>query len=165
HDEVLREAVESRGGCVVKATGDGFHGAFATARDALGAAVAAQRGLADAFWGATGPLRVRMGIHTGEAQLRAGDYFGSALNRAARLTAVAHGGQIVCSQATAGLVRDGVPEGAGVAGLGEHRLRALARPVPGACPRAPGRVWAPRLARCIPRQFAVAGELVRRSRP
>src|SRR5262249_45626771 len=61
HDEVLREAVESRGGCVVKATGDGFHGAFATARDALGAAVAAQRGLADAFWGATGPLRVRMG--------------------------------------------------------------------------------------------------------
>jgi predicted ATPase/class 3 adenylate cyclase len=127
HDELLRDVVESRGGCVVKATGDGFHAAFPTARDALGAAVAGQRGLAEAPWGSTGPLRVRMGIHTGEAQLRGGDYFGSALNRAARLTAVAHGGQIVCSQATADLVRDGLPEGVGLVDLGEHRLRDLSR--------------------------------------
>jgi predicted ATPase/class 3 adenylate cyclase len=128
HDEILRRVVESRSGHVVKTTGDGLHAAFTTARDALGAAVAGQLGLAEASSGSIGPLRVRMGVHTGEAQLREGDYFGSSLNRAARLTAVAHGGQIVCSQATADLARDELAEGLALVDLGEHRLRDLSRP-------------------------------------
>jgi len=128
HDEILRRAVESLGGCVVKTTGDGLHAAFATAGDALGAAVAGQLGVAEEGGGSIGPLRVRMGVHTGDAQLRGGDYFGPSLNRAARLTAVAHGGQIVCSQATADLARDGLPEGVTLLDLGEHRLRDLSRP-------------------------------------
>ena len=79
-------------------------------------------GLADAAWGETGALVVRMGLHTGETQERDGDYYGTAVNRAARLMAVAHGGQVVCSRATV--------EVAGPAfttrSLGEHRLRDLA---------------------------------------
>ena len=127
HDAILREAVESHAGHVVKHTGDGGFAVFATARDALGAAVAGQAGLAEERWGSTGPLRVRMGLHTGEAQYREGDYFGTALNRAARLMAVAHGGQIVCSRATADLARDGLPTDVGLVDLGEHRLRDLSR--------------------------------------
>src|SRR5262249_49108476 len=106
HDAILRNAVVSHAGYVVKTTGDGMHAVFVTARDAVGAAVAGQRALAAERWGATGPLRVRMGIHTGEAQRREGDYYGTVLNRAARLTSVASGGQIVVSQATADLLID-----------------------------------------------------------
>ena len=76
----------------------------------------------------TGPLRVRMGVHTGTAEMRDGDYFGTALNRAARLMAVAHGGQVVVSLATEELLRDAVPEECGFVDLGEHRLRDLGRP-------------------------------------
>ena len=68
-----------------------------------------------------------MGLHTGAAELRDGDYFGSSVNRAARLMGVAHGGQIVVSQATAELVRDALPDGMTLLDLGEHRLRDLAR--------------------------------------
>ena len=94
-------------GHVVKTTGDGIHAVFATAHDALDAAVAMQRGLGAESFGETGPLRVRMGVHTCEAEYRDGDYYGSEVNRAARLMSVAHGGQIVVSSATSGLVRDG----------------------------------------------------------
>ncbi len=77
HDELVREAIEAHGGHVVKTTGDGFHAAFATADAAVVAAVAAQRGARTARRGrVTGPLRVRMGLHTGAASLRDGDYFG-----------------------------------------------------------------------------------------
>jgi hypothetical protein len=81
--------------------GDGFGAAFSRAGEAVAAALAAQRGLADQQWPEGISLRVRMGLHTGEADERDGDYFGAEVNRAARLMAVAHGGQIVCSQATA----------------------------------------------------------------
>jgi predicted ATPase/class 3 adenylate cyclase len=128
HDEIVRSAIDSHRGHVVKTTGDGFHAAFATAQDAVGAAVDAQGVLGREVWGETGPLLVRMGIHTGEAQERDGDYFGGALNRAARLMSVAYGGQIVCSQATADLVRDSLAGGVTIIDLGEHRLRDLARP-------------------------------------
>jgi len=92
HDELIRDAIEKHGGYVVKTTGDGFHAAFATAHDAVSAAVDAQRALGAEPWKATGALRVRMGVHCGPAEERDGDYCGAALNRAARLMGVAHGG-------------------------------------------------------------------------
>jgi predicted ATPase/class 3 adenylate cyclase len=126
HDAILRTAVESHRGHLVKMTGDGVHAAFTTPRDAVGAAVAAQRALAAEPWGETGPLWVRMGIHTGEAQYRDGDYYGTAVNRAARVMSAAHGGQIVLSQATADLLLDDL-SGLDLVDLGEHRLRDLSR--------------------------------------
>jgi predicted ATPase/class 3 adenylate cyclase len=128
HDEILRGAVEAQGGQVVKGTGDGLHAVFATAEAGLMAAVAGQRALGREDWGATGQLRVRMGLHSGAAERRGGDYFGPPLNRAARLMAAAHAGQVVCSQATADLVADSLSSGVGLLDLGEHRLRDLARP-------------------------------------
>ena len=130
HDEIVRDAIESHDGHVVKTTGDGFHAAFATARRRVGRGVV---GAADASAGeppvrAACCVKVRMGVHTGEARVRDGDYYGSALNRAARLMAVGHGGQIVCSQATADLARDELAEGVALVDLGEHRLRDLSQP-------------------------------------
>jgi predicted ATPase/class 3 adenylate cyclase len=125
HDEIVRGAVELHGGCVVKTTGDGFHAAFGAAQGAVDAAVAAQLALVAEAWEATGPLRVRMGIHSGPAELRGGDYYGTAVNRAARLMSAAHGGQVVVSLATEELVPRG---GVEFVDLGEHALRDLARP-------------------------------------
>jgi predicted ATPase/class 3 adenylate cyclase len=125
HDAIVRDAVESHGGYVVKTTGDGFHAAFAAAHDATDAAIAAQLSLVQEPWGETGPLRVRMGIHSGPAELRDGDYYGTAVNRAARLMSVAHGNQIVLSLATSELVRDAPVE---FVDLGEHRLQDLGSP-------------------------------------
>ena len=88
HDVIVREAIESHGGRVVKTTGDGFHAAFVTASTAVEAAIGAQLGLTTESWSDTVPLRVRMGVHTGAAELREGDYYGPALNRAARLMSV-----------------------------------------------------------------------------
>jgi predicted ATPase/class 3 adenylate cyclase len=128
HDQLLREAVASHDGQVIKGTGDGVHAVFVTAESAAGAAVAAQLALDDETWGPTGELRVRMGIHTGGAEQRGDDYYGPVLNRAARLMSVAHGGQVLCSQATADLLRDSRPAPLGLVDLGEHRLRDLDRP-------------------------------------
>src|SRR5215211_4203982 len=128
HDQIVREAIESRGGHVVKSTGDGIVGVFEASTESVGAAVTAQRGLSDEPWAVTGPLRVRMGLHTGEAQFREGDYFGAALNRAARITSAGHGGQVLCSEATEALSRGALPEGVALVDLGEHRLRDLSRP-------------------------------------
>ncbi|MCJ7438733.1 MAG: adenylate/guanylate cyclase domain-containing protein [Acidimicrobiia bacterium] len=128
HDELLRELVRENGGHVVKSTGDGMHAAFETAHDAVAAASGAQSALAARAWGATGPLRVRMGIHTGEAESRDGDYFGTAPNRAARLMAIAHGGQVLVSNVTMELVGDVSSSDVQLVDLGEHRLRDLSRP-------------------------------------
>ena len=106
HDALLRTAVETHLGYLVKTTGDGLLAAFGVADAALAAALDAQRALSSAVWGETGPLRVRMGLHTGPAEERDGDYFGPALNRAARLMAVGHGGQVLLSMPTYELVRD-----------------------------------------------------------
>ena len=111
HDDVLRSAIEDSGGWLFKHTGDGVCAAFASARAAVDAAVAAQRPLG---------LPVRMGIATGEAEQRGDDYFGPALNRAARVMAVGHGGQILVSNSTAALLA-----GVDLLDLGEHRLRDL----------------------------------------
>ena len=128
HDELLRDAVESHDGFIVKTTGDGFHAVFATAHDAVTAAVAAQRALLADDWNIAETVRVRMGIHTGEAEVRDGDYSGGTVNRAERLMSVAHGGQIVVSAATEELLHDALPEKYGFIDLGEHRLRDLGRP-------------------------------------
>lgn len=122
HDALLREAVEAHGGAVVKKTGDGLHAAFASAVAAARAAVAVQQALQAEPWGDAGPLRARVALHTGEAELRDGDYYGPAVNRAARLMAAAHGGQILLSAATAALLHGK----AQLVDLGEHRLRDLA---------------------------------------
>jgi len=127
HDALLREAVERYGGQVVKSTGDGMHAVFPTAGGAVEAAIGGQIGLQQEEWDETGPLRVRMGLHTGVAELRGGDYFGPVLNRAARLSQVANPGQVLCSQATADLVRDSLPPSMSFTELGSHRLRDLSR--------------------------------------
>ena len=88
HDSILRETVESHGGHVVKATGDGFHAVFATADRAIAAALGAQLALCAEPWSETGPLRVRMGFHMGVAEQRDGDYLRPVLNRAACLMIV-----------------------------------------------------------------------------
>ena len=124
HDDLLREAVEAHGGYIVKTTGDGVHAAFATAADAVATAIAGQLALRDEDWDPIEPLRVRMGVHTGVAEVRDGDYYGGTVNRAARLMAIAHGDQIVVSLATTELVRDDDYE---LIDLGEHRLRDLGR--------------------------------------
>jgi predicted ATPase/class 3 adenylate cyclase len=128
HDEILREAVAAHDGDVVKSTGDGYHAVFRAARDAVDAAVAAQHALAAADWATGEPLKVRMGVHTGEAQSRDGDYYGTATNRAARLMSVAHGEQILVSLSTEELLSDALPEGLALVDLGEQRLRDLSRP-------------------------------------
>jgi predicted ATPase/class 3 adenylate cyclase len=128
HDQILNDAIACNGGFVVKTTGDGLFAAFGRAEAALTAVLAAQVALVAVDWGATGALRVRMGLHTGDAEFRDGDYHGPAVNRAARLTTASHGGQVLMSGATAGLVGEGLPEGAELVALGEHRLRDLGRP-------------------------------------
>jgi predicted ATPase/class 3 adenylate cyclase len=128
HDALLREAVTRHSGHVVKGTGDGIHAVFATADAAVEAAIDAQLCIAAEQWAVSEPLRVRMGVHTGVAELREGDYFGSSVNRAARLMSAAHGGQIVMSLATRQLVRDSLPGEVGVVDLGWHRLRDLGEP-------------------------------------
>jgi predicted ATPase/class 3 adenylate cyclase len=128
HDLVLREAVEAAGGVVVKTTGDGLHGVFTSTRAALDAAIGAQRALADEAWEVPGGLKVRMGLHTGDAVARDGDYYGPAINRAARVMSSAHGGQVVVSHATEEILRDALPDDLALVDLGEHRLPDLARP-------------------------------------
>jgi class 3 adenylate cyclase len=123
HDEILRGAVMGHGGFVFASGGDGIDAAFQRSVDAVEAAVEAQRALQSEAWPAPIVLKARMGIHTGEAQERGGNYFGAPLNRAARLMGAAHGGQILVSRATAEVL-DPVA-GIDLVDLGLHRLRGL----------------------------------------
>ncbi|HVN55134.1 MAG TPA: adenylate/guanylate cyclase domain-containing protein [Anaerolineaceae bacterium] len=130
HDQIFQQAIETNRGVVIKSTGDGFHAAFESAQDAVLAALDAQNGLSKANWDAIQPyqIRSRIGLHTGEAVARGGDYYGSTLNRAARLMAIGHGGQILASTTVADLVRDELPAEVSLIDLGEHRLKDLVRP-------------------------------------
>src|SRR5258707_7391588 len=115
HDKVLQSAIESHDVFLFSHTGDGLVAAFASPRSAVDAAVKAQLAL---------ELPVRMGIATGEAELRGGDYFGTVLNRAARVMAAGHGGQILVADSTAGLL-----SGVDLRDLGPRRLRDVPMPV------------------------------------
>jgi predicted ATPase/class 3 adenylate cyclase len=132
HHALLRGAVEASGGVVFETVGDAVYAAFARPGDALAAALAGQVALRREDWGGlgAGALRARMALHTGEAERQGGHYFGAPLYRAGRLRDAAHGGQVVLSAATAGLVRDVLPAAAGLRDLGRHRLRDLDRPEP-----------------------------------
>lgn len=133
HDAILRHAIESHHGYVIKTTGDGFHAAFETALDAIQATIEAQRQLqvrsgSSQSSGAQVEIKVRMGIHTGEAELRDGDYYGQSLNRSARIMSAGHGGQILLSSITAELTREHLSQGLSILDLGEHQLKDLIRP-------------------------------------
>jgi predicted ATPase/class 3 adenylate cyclase len=128
HDEILRRAIEDRGGYVFKTVGDAFCCAFPTAPDALEAALESQRLLLKERWAESTPLRVRMALHMGTAEERDEDYFGPPVNRVARLLSAAHGGQVLLSLPTHEMVRDQLPAGMSLAELGEHRLKDLFRP-------------------------------------
>ena len=126
HDELLRRAVSASGGAVFATAGDGMAVVFDRAGDAIQAALTAQRMFAAEPWPVV--MRVRMGVHTGEAEERDGDYFGGAVNRTARLMAEAAGGQILVSLSAAEVVRDRLPDGVALVELGERALRSLRRP-------------------------------------
>ncbi|HEX2187131.1 MAG TPA: AAA family ATPase, partial [Chloroflexota bacterium] len=130
HDALMTAGIEAHSGVVVKSRGEGdsVFGVFARASDAVAAAIDLQRVLQAEAWPTEAPLRVRMALHTGEAELRAGDYYGVAVNRCARLRAAEHGGQILLSGATRDLLERELPAGVGLRDLGEHRLTALRRP-------------------------------------
>ena len=128
HDAILRDAVEQANGSVVKITGDGLMAVFSSAPDGLKACLEAQLALQDEAWGETGPLRVRMGMHAGEAQPRAGDFYGPPVNRTARIMAAAHGGQVLLSALAAELAEERLPAEAGLRDLGDHRLKDLFQP-------------------------------------
>jgi predicted ATPase/class 3 adenylate cyclase len=127
HDELMRAAFLAAGGHVFKTVGDAFCVAFAEPSAALTATAVVQRTLAVEPWGVVGALEVRIGTHTGTAEMRDGDYFGGTLNRAARIEAAAHGGQVLVSGVTRSLVLDSPPEGLAFRDLGEHRLKSLER--------------------------------------
>jgi predicted ATPase/class 3 adenylate cyclase len=128
HEAILRQAIESRGGVVFKTIGDAVCAAFASAPQALAAALDAQRALQTEDWGAIEALRVRMALHTGTAEVQASDYAGFALSRVARILDAGHGGQVLLSLATQVLVRNHLPPDADLRDLGAHLLKDLARP-------------------------------------
>jgi len=127
HDAHVRHELSQQGE-VFKTIGDAFCVAFKSPSEAVTAAGGLQKSLQDKAFGEVGNLRVRVAVHTGEAESRDNDYFGPSLNRVARLLASGHGGQVLLSQATYELVRDALPSGYTAKPLGEHRLRDLERP-------------------------------------
>ncbi|MGH2524996.1 MAG: adenylate/guanylate cyclase domain-containing protein, partial [Anaerolineales bacterium] len=129
HDALLQQAIAAHGGVAYKIIGDAFQAAFAVSAQALAAALAAQRSLAAEAWPTSVPLRVRMGLHAGQAEAQAGDYVTThTLNRVARIMSAGHGGQILLSEAAAELARDDWPAGIRLRDLGQHRVKGMAQP-------------------------------------
>jgi len=130
HDAIFDTAVDGRSGVHVRPRGEG-DSRFAVFQDA-GAAVAAavdiQKNMSSEMWEMPSPLLVRIGLHTGVADLRMGDYYGSAVNRSARLRGLGNGGQTLVSLTTKELVQDNLPEGVSLGDLGFHSLKGLSRP-------------------------------------
>ncbi len=125
HHEILRDAFSRCDAVEVGTEGDSFFAVFPSATEAVAAAVAVQRALAAVEWPRASAVRVRIGIHTGEAGIAGGSYVGLDVHRAARIMAAAHGGQILISDATRALVQRGLADGIELRDLGEHRLRDL----------------------------------------
>lgn len=123
HDEIMTETIAAHRGYIFSLAGDSFAAVFAAPSDAIEAARALQRSLVAEPWPEAVPIRVRMGMYTGTAEERGGDYFGPDVNRTARLMSAGHGGQVLVSATTAVLVRD-----ATFSDLGIHRLRDLSAP-------------------------------------
>jgi predicted ATPase/class 3 adenylate cyclase len=128
HDLLMRDAIEQAGGDVFKTVGDAFCASFTVPEQAVAAALAAQRALLAEDFSAVDGLRVRMALHVGPAEERAGDYFGSSVNRVARLLATAHGGQVLLSGAAAELTKGELPKQCSLRDLGTHRLKDLLNP-------------------------------------
>ena len=130
HDALAQAAITAQGGILLKHRGEGdsLFAVFARATDALHAAMALQRAFHTEAWPAGTALRVRMALHTGEADLRDGDYYGPVVNRCARLRSIAHGGQTLLSQTTSELLREHLPTGTALSDQGTHRLRNLQHP-------------------------------------
>jgi len=130
HDDAISAAVETHNGTVVKPRGEGDSQfvVFRSASDAVEGAAEIQRRLETVKWPTPQPLQVRASLHTGLAELELGDYYGAAVNRAARLRAIAHGGQTVLSGSTFEVMRDHVPQGVTITDMGLHRLKDLTRP-------------------------------------
>ena len=128
HDRILRGAIADHAGTVVNTEGDALFAAFTLARDAVEAAAAAQRGLAAEQWPGGRPIRVRMGIHTGEGRRGGADYVGMDVHVAARIASAGHGGQVLLSEATRALVLADLPPDIHLRDLGTHRLKDIAEP-------------------------------------
>ena len=128
HRSLLRTACAAHGGIEVDAQGDAAFMAFPLARDAVGAAIAAQRAIAAHPWPDGAQVRVRMGLHTGEPHLSEHGYTGLGVHRAARICSAGHGGQVLLSRATAGILDDEEMPDVAVRDLGEHRLKDFDRP-------------------------------------
>ena len=129
HDELIESSVVQSGGAIVRPRGEGDSrfAVFQNATDSTMAAILIQRKFFMETWALPYPIRVRMALHTGEADLRDGDYYGAAVNRCARLRSVAHGGQTLISQTTQLLVSDALSDGTSLRDLGEHQLKDLKR--------------------------------------
>jgi DNA-binding NarL/FixJ family response regulator/class 3 adenylate cyclase len=130
HERLLRSAFQQTGGHEINTQGDSFFVAFRKPKDAVGAAVRAQRAVARHPWPEEGELRVRIGIHTGEATVAGDQYVGLAVHRAARICAAAHGGQVLLSQTTQALLEDEEELGElDFSDLGPRSLKDFDRPV------------------------------------
>jgi class 3 adenylate cyclase len=130
HRQILREAFAVHGGREIDTQGDAFFYAFGRARDAVAAAVEAQRALALHAWPDGRDVRVRMGLHTGEPVVGDEGYTGLDVVRAARIAAVGHGGQVLLSETTRALIGPDLPQGVNARALGEQRLKDIDRPEP-----------------------------------
>jgi predicted ATPase/class 3 adenylate cyclase len=128
HDRLMRDIMAEHHGQIFKTVGDAFCVAFADVVPAVEAAATVQRALASEDFAAVGGLTVRIGIHAGPAECRDQDYFGTTLNRVARLMSAAHGGQIVLSAAAASMMQHRQPNGTSLTDLGRHRLKDLSDP-------------------------------------
>ncbi|HET7028142.1 MAG TPA: adenylate/guanylate cyclase domain-containing protein [Candidatus Limnocylindrales bacterium] len=128
HRAIVRAGFSAHGGYEVSTQGDSFFAAFSSAGDAIRAAIEIQRTLSAARWPDAGPVRVRIGLHTGDGIVVADDYVGLDVHRAARVMAAAHGGQVLASATTAGLAGRAGIQGVELRDLGEHRLRDLSTP-------------------------------------
>jgi predicted ATPase/class 3 adenylate cyclase len=128
HDAILTSTIAAHSGYVFKTAGDEFCAAFGRVSDAIRAAIDAQRALSKEDFSVVSGLRVRMGLHVGEATEHDGDYFGPVVNRVARLMSIGHGGQVLISDAARAHVHGDLPDGVSLIDFGQHRLKGLAEP-------------------------------------